>query len=225
MRFIVLRHQDEEGLGTTAEWLQEKGYSQFYVNLTHRQKPPTNSLTAYDALIVMGGNMSANDDSWIMNTSRALTADFVQAGRPVLGICLGAQSIAKVMGATVSPSVPEHGFSYAKPVLTHPFFKSGTLDTNPWDVFQWHRETFTLPNGFQKLFEGDTVSNQAFTYKNALGLQFHIEMSYEWYAMWQSCHALRGQSTHKLDAPTKNMPFAAMKKNYFALLDCWVKYW
>ncbi|MBV6492111.1 MAG: hypothetical protein LDLANPLL_00102 [Turneriella sp.] len=225
MRFIVLRHQDEEGMGTVAEWLKDKGHSTFYVNLTHRQRPPTNSLTAYDALVVMGGSMSVNDDTWIMNTSLALTADFVQANRPVLGICLGAQSIAKVMGATVAQGVAEHGFGQVNPVLTHAYFKEATLDKNPWDVFHWHGETFTLPQNFEKLFEGSTVTNQGFTYKNSLGLQFHLEMSHEWYSMWRDCLALRDPKDTTLPPPTTEMPFAIMKKNLFSLLDVWEKKW
>lgn len=56
MRFIVLRHQEEEGLGTIGDWLKQHGHAFFYVNLFAAQRPPANALMAYDALVSMGGS-------------------------------------------------------------------------------------------------------------------------------------------------------------------------
>lgn len=221
MRFIVLRHQDEEGLGTIAEWLQGHGHSFFYVNLFQKQRPPANALMAYDGLVAMGGPMSVNDDTWLMKTSLSLVADFVQANRPVLGVCLGAQAISKVAGGIIAPSAFELGFDKVSPVKAHRFFKDTTLDSGAWDCFQWHGENFTLPAGFEKLFEGAVVSNQGFTYKNSLGLQFHNELSLEWYTMWYESLRHKFENMDKLVPPSPEMPFVALKKNLFALLDAW----
>lgn len=223
MRFIVLRHQDEEGLGTIAEWLKKNSHSHFYVNLFAGQKPPANALMAYDGLIAMGGPMSVNDTTDLVKTSLALTADFVQAARPVLGVCLGAQAIAKVSGGVVAPSAFELGFDRVQPFTAHRYFSPGKLSTADWDVFQWHGENFSLPHGAEHLFSGTAVANQGFTYKNALALQFHNELSLEWYSMWYESLRHKFEKMDQLKPPSPEMPFAALKTNLFALLDVWIK--
>jgi GMP synthase-like glutamine amidotransferase len=225
MRFIVLRHQEEEGLGTIAEWLTQNRHSYFYVNLFQKQRPPANALTAYDGLVAMGGPMSVNDDTWLMNTSRSLVADFTQANRPVLGVCLGAQAISKVAGGVIAPSAFELGFDKVSPVRTHRFFTNHNLVTDDWDCFQWHGENFTLPPGFEKLFTGSVVENQGFTFKNALGLQFHNELSLPWYTMWYESLRHKFENMDKLLPPSPAMPFAILKKNLFELLDVWQTGW
>lgn len=222
MRFIVLRHQEEEGLGTIADWLKDNGHSYFYVNLFAGQRPPANALMAYDGLISMGGPMSVNDDSDLVKISLAVTADFVQANRPVLGVCLGAQAIAKVSGGVVVPSAFELGFDRVQPVTAHRYFSPGKLSTADWDVFQWHGENFSLPKGAEHLFSGTAVANQGFTYKNALALQFHNELSFEWYSMWYESLRHKFEKMDQLKPPSPEMPFAALKTNLFALLDVWI---
>lgn len=225
MRFIVLRHQEEEGLGTIGDWLKQHGHAFFYVNLFAAQRPPANALMAYDALVSMGGPMSVNDDSRLMQTSLALTADFVQAKRPVLGVCLGAQAIAKVAGGKISASAFELGFNAVKPVATHRFFSAGKLAQHEWDVFQWHGENFTLPARAEHLFTGDAVANQAFTLDNALALQFHNELSFDWYTMWYESLRHKFEKMDQLKPPSPEMPFAALQKNLFSLLDVWQAHW
>lgn len=225
MRFVVLRHQEEEGLGTIAEWLSQNGHSHFYVNLFQKQRPPANALMAYDGLVAMGGPMSVNDDTWLMKTSLALVSDFVHANRPTLGVCLGAQAISKVAGGSVGPSAFELGFGKVTPVATHRFFKNGSLANDAWDCFQWHGENFTLPAGFEHLFEGNTVTNQGFTYKKSLGLQFHNELSLSWYTMWYESLRHKFENMDKLATPSPEMPFEALRKNLFSLLDTWQRSW
>lgn len=225
MRFIVLRHQEEEGLGTIANWLNDNGHSHFYVNLFQKQKPPANALMAYDGLVAMGGPMSVNDDTWLMNTSLSLVADFVQANRPVLGVCLGAQAISKVAGGVIAPSAFELGFDIVTPVREHRFFAQDKLPLEVWECFQWHGENFTMPQGFEHLFEGSAVANQGFTYKNSLGLQFHNELSFEWYSMWYESLRHKFENMDRLAQPSHDMPFVRLRRNLFALLDRWQTDW
>jgi GMP synthase-like glutamine amidotransferase len=98
----------------------------------------------------------------------------VEQNRPVLGICLGAQLIASAFGARVYPFRQETGWCTLKREPEATVFIAGFPAQFP--VFQLHGETFDLPSGANLLCTGDVVRNQAFAYKTALGLQFHLEL-------------------------------------------------
>ncbi len=125
----------------------------------------------------MGGPMSVNDEKELpyLSEEKALIRDMVQKGRPVLGICLGAQLIASAFGARVYPFQQETGWCR----LTRESGATGTFSRFPeqFSVFQLHGETFDLPTGANLLCTGSVVMHQAFAYKTALGLQFHLELT------------------------------------------------
>jgi len=125
----------------------------------------------------MGGPMSVNDEQELpwLKEEKALIRDVVKRSQPVLGICLGAQLIASAFGARVYPCMPETGWHMLKREDT----VTGIISSFPahFPVFQFHGETFDLPAGAHLLVTGDAVNNQAFSYKSALGLQFHLEIT------------------------------------------------
>jgi len=134
-----------------------------------------------DALVVFGGEQSATDDHthpYLPDLAR-LMADYTAADRPVLGICLGSQLLARAFGAENRLGVaPEFGWvdvgltaaGRADPVL------SVLPDSFP--IFQWHSDTFTLPEGAVHLAESATAAAQAFRIGRATyGTQFHFEAS------------------------------------------------
>jgi GMP synthase (glutamine-hydrolysing) len=133
---------------------------------------------AGDLLIVMGGPMSVNDsDKWITEET-AFIRSALRAGKPVIGVCLGSQFMAKALGATVrTGKALEIGMTPVR--LTgdgkrDPVFGTGA---EAFDVFEWHGEIFDLPNECVSLASSEIAPLQAFRYGDrAYGLLFHLEM-------------------------------------------------
>ena len=130
-------------------------------------------------LVFLGGPMSVNDENelpWLVQ-EKELIRRSGKDGRKVLGICLGAQLIASAYGARVYKYVNETGWSR----LSRAKGADGIFSRFPeqFPVFQLHGETFAIPYRGRLLAYGDRVRNQAFTCRNALGLQFHLELTGE----------------------------------------------
>jgi GMP synthase-like glutamine amidotransferase len=137
----------------------------------------------YDLLVVMGGPMGVGDEadhSWL-KPEKGCIADAVAAGRALVGICLGAQLIAEVLGARVYRNpVKEIGWL---PVRLTAAGRQAELTASlppELQVFHWHGDTFELPPGAVHLAESDGCAQQAFLYdQRVLGLQFHLESTPE----------------------------------------------
>ena len=107
----------------------------------------------------------------------------IQNNVPVLGICLGSQLIAKTFGAKVYRGVKtEIGFYNDLKISTDSRFFSNFK--NPFTVFHWHADTFDLPEGAVRLVSSEHYPNQAFQYKSAIGLQFHLEVNEKMVNLW-----------------------------------------
>ncbi|PNZ66494.1 type 1 glutamine amidotransferase [Staphylococcus croceilyticus] len=126
-----------------------------------------------DLLIILGGPMSVNDDiGWLLQEKK-LIKSMIEYNKPMLGICLGAQLIAKVLGSTLfqNKEGKEVGFGEIQKVTNQYDFLPEKLD-----VLHWHGETFNLPKGATRLYRSEHCENQAFIYNdNVIGLQFHME--------------------------------------------------
>ncbi len=143
----------------------------------------------------MGGPMGAGDDAdhpWLA-AERELIADAAGAGRPVLGVCLGAQLLAAALGARVYEAErPEVGLLEVE--LTgegraDPLFAG--IDDRPVSL-QWHADTFDLPDGAVRLARSAAIANQAFrSGERAYGVQFHLEVTGEMAREWGSVPAYR----------------------------------
>lgn len=179
MRAHYLQHVAFEGLGSIENWLQANQYQVTSTRLF--EKPEFPSPNDIDLLIIMGGSMSVNDEKelpWLIQ-EKQFVRSVIDAGKPVLGICLGAQMIANVMGAKIYPNnQKEIGWFPIKPVVgsnknLFQFPESAT-------VFHWHGETFDLPLGAKLLASSQACINQAFQLgDNVIGLQFHLETTPE----------------------------------------------
>jgi GMP synthase (glutamine-hydrolysing) len=174
MRAVCLKHVPFEGPGAFATALAARGVS------LERYLVPQDGLPkdAGDLLIVMGGPMSVNDsDPWIAEET-VFIRSALQAGTPVIGVCLGSQFMAKSLGATVRPGKAlEIGIT---PVtLTAEAKQDPVFSVLPesFEVFEWHGEVFDLPKDCVSLAGSDIAPLQAFRYgARAYGLLFHLEM-------------------------------------------------
>ena len=174
MRAICLQHVTFEGPGAFASALMKHSIS-IECHLVPKNGLPQDD---GDLLIVMGGPMSVNDpDPWIAEET-AFIRSALLAGKPVLGICLGSQFMAKALGATIGPGQAlEIGMT---PIyLTHEGKQDPVFATCPgtFDVFEWHGEISDLPKYCVPLAGSDVAPLQAFRYgSRAYGLLFHLEM-------------------------------------------------
>ena len=185
MRVLVFRHSPSETLGYIADALAEHGIDYQYSDLYAfpEQEFP---VTEADALILMGGAMSVNDGLPYLGREIAHIREFISRGRPVLGVCLGAQLIAKALGASVRKNpVKEIGW---EPIRWNPAAGSDPIFaglSGPLTVFHWHGETFDLPGGAELLASSEGCRNQAFRAGDRVyGLQFHLEVTPEMIAQW-----------------------------------------
>jgi GMP synthase-like glutamine amidotransferase len=175
-----LQHVPFEGLGSMEGWLLEQGYDLFCTRLWAGDPlPPADSFTG---LIVMGGPMGIYDHEeypWLPAEKKFLR-EVIDRGTQVLGICLGAQLLADVLGAKVSAN-PEKEIGWFPVTRSDevPELLSSVLPEE-LTVFHWHGDTFVLPENAVCLYSSEACANQAFLYENqVLGLQFHLETTRE----------------------------------------------
>jgi len=178
MRFLVLQHLDIEPPALLADCLMKAGNIIESVRIDRKEAIP-DTLKDYAGLIVMGGPMSAKDNLSFIQEEINLLRQAIAQDLPVLGICLGAQLLAKAAGAQIFPS-PERELGWYR-LLPTPDGESDplffTLPAKGLDVFQWHGETFSLPSDAKLLASCPKVPHQAFRLGSCqYGLQFHVEV-------------------------------------------------
>jgi GMP synthase (glutamine-hydrolysing) len=192
----AFRHVGFEHLGLIAPALESRGLAVEYVDV-FEGAPVPERIGEAAGLVFMGGPMSANDDLPYLRAELAQIAKAAKVGQPVLGVCLGAQLIAKALGAQVHRNrVKEIGWY---PVQWTPAAASDPLFAGlsaPETVFHWHGETFDLPRGAEWLARSEACAHQAFRVgANVYGLQFHLEVTPEmiedWLTQDQNRHDVR----------------------------------
>lgn len=187
---VAVRHIHFEDLGTLEPVLRERGYEIRYV------EAPVDDLRApeiadADLLVVLGGPIGAYDESLypFMAAELELVRRRLDSGRPILGICLGAQVMARALGAKVYPmGVKEIGYSPL--ALTREGEQSPLAALDGAPVLHWHGDQFDIPPGAQRLASTQVGLNQAFALgPNVLGLQFHLEADAAQIERWLVGHA------------------------------------
>jgi len=176
---LLVQNTRIEGSGYLGDLLQNDGFEITSVNAKHEQLPEK----YFSLVIILGAPESANDNLPYLQAEQQLIKSNVEKNIPVLGICLGSQLIAKTFGAKVySGPLNEIGFYNDLQIHNDTQFFSGFK--NPFTVFHWHGDTFDLPEGAVRLASSEHYPNQAFQYKSAVGLQFHLEVNEEMVNLW-----------------------------------------
>jgi GMP synthase (glutamine-hydrolysing) len=192
MRILTVRHVPFEHLGLISSVLKGRGLEYTYLDW-YRDPKAQCTVDSYAGLIVMGGPMSANDNLDYIARELRLIEEALSLNKPVLGICLGSQLIAKTAGARVYRNfVKEIGWApiYWTEAARQDCLFAGLDQAET--VFHWHGETFDLPAGAQWLAWSDACSHQAFRIGSAHGLQFHLEVTAEMVSDWLSQQANAG---------------------------------
>jgi len=181
LRIHWFQHVPFEGLGSIGPWLEQQGAQISRTAFWNGELPP--STESFDGLIIMGGPMSVHDETdhpWLRAEKEAIR-QAIAHGKVVLGICLGAQLIAEVLGGEVTRN-PEREIGWfpierTPDAAAHPL--GGVLPHHE-RVFHWHGETFSIPAGASLLSRSAACAHQAFAMGvRVLALQFHLETTEE----------------------------------------------
>lgn len=179
MRWLFVRHSPRAFAYNIEATLLARGDSIDELRFAEGPRPADPRF--YDAVVFFGGYMYAGEDAahpWIRDELAYMEAA-MKAGRPLLGVCLGGQLLARLLGARVyRAEVPEFGYwniSLTEEGKSSPLF-AGFGER--FRAFLWHDEAFDLPSGASRLAMGAHCPNQAFCYGGlSFGLQFHLEFS------------------------------------------------
>lgn len=184
MRVLAFRHSPSEGLGLIAEILNAHGIDCECADLYGAAAFDPSTEDA-DALIFLGGSMSANDNLSFLRREIGYLRSAVPLGKPVLGVCLGAQLIAKALGARVYPNTTKE-IGWSRVSFTDAAQNDRLLHGLRSEViFHWHGETFDLPAGAELLASSAACRNQAFRLSDQVyGFQFHLEVTPEMILDW-----------------------------------------
>lgn len=197
-KILCILQRPCDHLGFIELFLTQKGY---HLERCYpcKGEPLPQSLTPYQAAIIFGGSMSANDEhlpairaqlDWI---PKLLRSDI-----PLLGICLGGQLLARSLGATVQGHPSAHvDIGYVPIDATS---AGEQLFTDPFYTYHWNQEGFSLPQGATLLATGENFPNQAFRYGHVYGIQFHPEVNLKMIHQWttRSKHMLSRPGAHSI---------------------------
>ncbi len=182
MRIHSLEHEPFEGLANIETWAKKKGHSITRTLLFNNEELP--DISSIDWLFIMGGSMNIYEEEkypWLAR-EKEFIRETVKHKKLVLGVCLGSQLIADVLGGKVSRNKYKE-IGWFPVTLTEGAKDSSIFSSFPdtFTAFHWHGDTFKIPRGARRIAESAGCASQAFEYNNGrvVGIQFHLEYSKE----------------------------------------------
>lgn len=196
MNVLVIKNIPLEGPGTIEAYLKAK-YIPYSV-AEYSKGDRVHDVSPFSHLVVMGGPMAVYEmDRYAhLRDAAKLIEEFFKKDKAVLGICLGAQTMAHVLGARVyagnEKEVGWYKVEMTADGLLDPVFKTlEVAKTSTAEVFQWHGDTFDLPGGALRLASSKYYPNQAFKWgRGSYALQFHIEVTPQIIGEWFACEGV-----------------------------------
>jgi GMP synthase (glutamine-hydrolysing) len=222
---LIVLHQEHSSPGRVGQALQRLGYP-LDVRRPRFGDPLPDTMDAHAGAVIFGGPQSANDEEEFVRREIDWIGVPLRDRKPYLGICLGAQMMARHLGSRVFPHPQGHaeiGYYPIRPTT------AGLGLVSPWPdhVYQWHREGFELPADAELLAEGDAFNVQAFRYGTGFALQFHPEVTHAMMCKWTvRGHArlelpnAKSRAQHFADRPVYDL---ASRNWLAAFIDRWIK--
>jgi GMP synthase-like glutamine amidotransferase len=186
MNVLIIKHIEIEGPGIVEYVLNATKTPYKILSVETSSNFP--KIDLFSHLIILGGPMNVYEEERypFLKKEDLLIKEAIQKGKAVLGICLGAQLIAKALGVKIFKApIKEIGWSEVE--LTDEGIQDTLFShfTKNFQVFQWHEDTFDLPQGAKLLATSSLVPHQAFVYgKGVYALQFHLEVTEEMIREW-----------------------------------------
>jgi len=224
-KVLIVVHSERSTPGRVGLMLAEKGFSLDIRRPSLGDALP-DTLAEHAGAVIFGGPMSANDSDEFISREIDWIAVPLKEKKPFLGICLGAQMMAKHLGATVGPHPDE-----LVEIGYYPLFPTpAAAALGPWPkvVYHWHREGFTLPSGAHLLASSEAFENQAYSFGDtAFGIQFHPEvtrlMMHRWSVSGAHRFVLKG-AQHGSEHLAGNLIYdPAVKAWLWSFLDLWLE--
>jgi GMP synthase (glutamine-hydrolysing) len=186
---LIILHQEHSTPGRIGRLLTERGLK-LDIRRPRFGDPFPETMEDHLGVVIFGGPMSANDEDEYVRKEIEWTQIPLREEKPFMGICLGAQVLARTLGARVDFHPKGHVEVGYYPLQATEEGKK--LMDWPDYVYQWHREGFDLPTGAALLAKGDCFENQAFRFgRAAFGLQFHSELTHQMMCRWTTRGAAR----------------------------------
>ncbi|HEU5119555.1 MAG TPA: type 1 glutamine amidotransferase [Candidatus Nitrosocosmicus sp.] len=184
-QILCIRNIDIETLGSFENYLLDDGYKITDI-MANKTTIESLILKQYDAVFILGGPMSVNDNYDYLVEEKKLIRSAIEYEIPLIGVCLGSQLIASACGGLVYKGSKKE-IGWGKVDITDCGTKSvfRNLPRRKIHVFHWHGDSFTLPVGAEVLARSDLYV-QAFSFKTAIGIQFHLEVDEEMVKNWSN---------------------------------------
>jgi GMP synthase (glutamine-hydrolysing) len=186
---IALRHVPFESLGLLAPLVEERGLVTKILDVPIVELPKATIADA-ELVVILGGPISVYEEHLypFLSEELAIIEQRLQNDRPTIGICLGAQLMARALGARVYPGT-EKEIGWSELQLSDPGRKHALAAVAGKNVLHWHGDTYDLPQGATLLASTEITPHQAFSWgKHSIGLQFHLEVAARELEAWYVGH-------------------------------------